>query len=98
MRNGDSGKMGVRSEPMNQSKKKAPSGRGAPAGSVDEYPARVPGPYRKTLEKLRAAVKAAAPGAVDGISRGIPGYKLNGYRRTSAPEITTAAIAYGGPP
>lgn len=64
---------------MNRLKKKAPARRGAPAKSVDEYLSRVPEPYRKALEKVRAAIKSAAPGAVEGISWGMPGYKLDGY-------------------
>jgi len=59
--------------------KKAPAGRGKPAESVDTYLARVPEKQRAALEKVRAAIKAAAPKAVEGINWGMPGYKYKGY-------------------
>jgi len=41
--------------------------------TVDEYLARVPEPARGTLNKIRAAIKAAAPkDATETISYGIP--------------------------
>jgi uncharacterized protein YdhG (YjbR/CyaY superfamily) len=47
--------------------------------SVDEYLARVPEPARGTLEKIRAAIRAAAPsGATETISYGIPAFKYDG--------------------
>lgn len=49
------------------------------AKDVDAYLARVPEPARTALRKLRATIKSAAPQAVEGISYGMPGYKLNGY-------------------
>ncbi|MHB8054862.1 MAG: iron chaperone [Candidatus Aminicenantales bacterium] len=64
---------------MMQVNKKAPTKRGAPAKSVDEYLSRVPAPFRAALEKVRAAYKAAAPKAIEGISWGMPGYKYHGY-------------------
>jgi len=59
-------------------KKSVAKGRGAPK-TVDEYLARVPQPARGTLEKVRAAIRAAAPrGATETISYGIPAVKLDG--------------------
>ena len=53
-------------------------GKGA-AKSVDEYLAGLPEPARSTLNKVRAAVRAAAPReATEIISYGIPAFKHNG--------------------
>jgi uncharacterized protein YdhG (YjbR/CyaY superfamily) len=65
-------------------KRKSPNSSAAtkrPASpkSVDEYLARVPEPARGTLEKIRAAIRAAAPsGATETISYGIPAFKYDG--------------------
>jgi uncharacterized protein YdhG (YjbR/CyaY superfamily) len=45
---------------------------------VDEYLADVPDVPRATLEKVRTAVRAAAPKAIEGISYRIPVYKHKG--------------------
>ncbi len=56
----------------------AAPGRGAPK-NVDEYLARVPEPARSTLEKIRAAVRSAAPPeATEAISYGMPAFKYKG--------------------
>jgi uncharacterized protein YdhG (YjbR/CyaY superfamily) len=55
-----------------------PKGKGAPK-NVDEYLAGVPEPARSTLEKIRAAIRAAAPSeASETISYGMPAFK---YKR-----------------
>ena len=46
--------------------------------TVDEYLAALPDDQRGALEKTRETIKGAAPEAVEAISYGIPGYKLNG--------------------
>ena len=46
--------------------------------SVDEYLAGVPEDARAALEKLREAMRAAAPEATEGISYGMPTFWLNG--------------------
>ena len=51
---------------------------GAPAGTVDEYLARVPDEMRPALEALRKTIRAAAPGATEVISYQVPTFKLNG--------------------
>lgn len=49
------------------------------AKSVDEYLARVPEPARSTLNKIRAAIRSAAPAeATETISYGMPAFKYNG--------------------
>jgi uncharacterized protein YdhG (YjbR/CyaY superfamily) len=51
---------------------------GAPK-SVDEYFAGVPEPARGTLNKIRAAIRSAAPAeATETISYGIPAFKYKG--------------------
>ncbi len=47
-------------------------------GSVDEYLQYAPVVYKPMLQKLRNAIKAAAPNAEELISYQIPTYKLNG--------------------
>ena len=47
-------------------------------GSVDEYIASLPEETRKVLKKVRAAIKAAAPGARQKISYQIGAFELNG--------------------
>jgi uncharacterized protein YdhG (YjbR/CyaY superfamily) len=46
--------------------------------SVDDYIAAQPLPARRVLQRVRAAIRSALPGAVEGISYQIPVYKLNG--------------------
>lgn len=42
------------------------------------YLASLPPESRRELKKLRAAIRAAAPGAIEGVSYGILGFKLDG--------------------
>jgi uncharacterized protein YdhG (YjbR/CyaY superfamily) len=52
--------------------------RGVPK-TVDEYLAGVPEPARSTLQKIRAAIRSAAPPeATETISYGIPALRYNG--------------------
>ncbi len=45
-------------------------------GNVDEYLAAIPEPGRSTLNRIRAAIRAAAPvGTVETISYGMPAFK-----------------------
>jgi len=60
------------------SRRSAAKARGAPK-NADEYLARIPEPARSTLEKIRAAIRSAAPPeATEAISYGIPAFK---YKR-----------------
>ena len=45
---------------------------------VRNYLASLPPDTRRAMKKLRAAIRAAAPGAVESFSYGIPGFRLNG--------------------
>jgi uncharacterized protein YdhG (YjbR/CyaY superfamily) len=45
---------------------------------VDGYLAAIPAEQRATLQKLRAAIRAAAPGAEEGFSYGLPAFRLEG--------------------
>ncbi|HWS21132.1 MAG TPA: DUF1801 domain-containing protein [Methanoregula sp.] len=49
-----------------------------PAKNVDEYLAAVPDEVRPVLEKLRKAIRSAAPKAEEGISFQIPMFKYHG--------------------
>ncbi len=48
------------------------------AGSVDSYLASLPPDVRTGLQKLREAIRAAAPTAEEGFSYGLPAFKLDG--------------------
>ncbi len=50
----------------------------AAAASIDAYLAAVPPDQRAALERLRRQIRAAAPGAEEGISYGLPTFRLNG--------------------
>lgn len=50
----------------------------APAASIDAYLAEVPPEQRAALEHLRRQILAAAPGAEECISYGLPSFRLNG--------------------
>jgi uncharacterized protein YdhG (YjbR/CyaY superfamily) len=52
--------------------------RTASPNSHDNYLAAVSADKRRTLERLRKDIKAAAPKAEECISYGIPGFRLNG--------------------
>lgn len=59
-------------------KKAEPGAKSVPARTVDEYMAALPDDVRATLEKIRKAIKVAAPMATEGISYQMPMYKQNG--------------------
>lgn len=46
--------------------------------TVDEYIASFPSDVQRTLEEVRAAIRAAVPGTEERISYGIPTFTLNG--------------------
>jgi uncharacterized protein YdhG (YjbR/CyaY superfamily) len=50
------------------------------AQSTDEYLAQLPEDQRAALQKLRKTIKAAVPKAEEGISYGLPAFRLQGRR------------------
>ena len=50
----------------------------APFATVDEYIASFPPEVQRTLEEVRAAIRAVVPGTEERISYGIPTFALNG--------------------
>lgn len=46
--------------------------------TTDEYIAQFPAEMQQILQKVRAVIKESAPGAVERISYGMPGFYLNG--------------------
>jgi uncharacterized protein YdhG (YjbR/CyaY superfamily) len=66
----------------------------APA-SVEAYLAALPSDKAATLEKIRKAIQAAAPKAVEGISYGVPTFKLNGRMLGSYGAAAKHCALYG---
>jgi uncharacterized protein YdhG (YjbR/CyaY superfamily) len=68
------------------SAKATPSSKGKPAGkeadlgaaAVRAYLARLPAETLRAFERLRGAIRAAAPGTVEAFSYGIPAFRLEG--------------------
>ncbi len=65
-------------KPKSSSRASAAAARSVPK-TVDEYLAGIPEPTRSTLQRVRAAIRSAAPpGATETISYGIPAFRYNG--------------------
>lgn len=67
---------------MKSDKRTSAKSKGAPntvPKTIDEYLAAVPEPARSTLQKIRAAIRSAAPTeTTETISYGMPAFKYNG--------------------
>jgi uncharacterized protein YdhG (YjbR/CyaY superfamily) len=72
----------------------------AKAKTVNEYLAALPADQRRTLARMRALIKAAAPGTTEGISYGMPTYKLDGrpvvYFGAAAEHVSLYAVSDKG--
>ena len=77
--------------------KKSSAMASAPATSVDAYLAALPDDKRRALSQLRAQIKAAVPEATEGISYGMPTYKLDGrpvlYFGSAASHVSLYAVS-----
>jgi uncharacterized protein YdhG (YjbR/CyaY superfamily) len=67
-----------------------------PAATIDEYLAGIPGDKRTALEALRAQIRAVAPDAAEGISYGVPGFKLDGRYLVGFSATADACSFYTG--
>jgi uncharacterized protein YdhG (YjbR/CyaY superfamily) len=63
---------------MKQTTSKQSATRSGPAKDMDGYLAALPADMRAALERLRKQIRAAAPKAIEGISWGMPSFKLSG--------------------
>ena len=57
---------------------KRPTAKAAAPTTIDEYLARLPADQGWLLTKMRRTIRAAAPGAAESISYGVPTFKLDG--------------------
>ena len=63
--------------------------------TIDAYLAAVPDDKRRALEKLRAQIRAAAPAATEGISYGLPTFRLDGRYLLSIGAAVAHCSIYG---
>jgi len=66
------------------------------ATTIDEYLAPLPADKRAALQWLRRQIKAAAPGAEECISYGIPGFRLDGKLLVHFGAATKHCAFYAG--
>jgi uncharacterized protein YdhG (YjbR/CyaY superfamily) len=63
---------------MKASSSSTQTSRKEPWANIDEYLASLPADQRVVLQALRKAISAAAPGAEEGVSYGLPAFRLKG--------------------
>ncbi len=63
---------------MKQAASKRSGAKEAVAKSVDDYLASIPAEARATLEKIRQAIRSAAPESEEGFSYGLPAFRYKG--------------------
>ena len=75
--------------------RRAGAARPARPESIDEYLAAVPVDKRRALAKLRTQIRAAAPAATEGISYGLPTFRLDGRYLLSIGAAAAHCSIYG---
>jgi len=71
------------------------AGRAARPKTIDEYLASAPDDKRRALARLRTQIRAAAPAATEGISYGLPTFRLDGRLLVSFAAAATHCSLYG---
>jgi uncharacterized protein YdhG (YjbR/CyaY superfamily) len=71
-------KQQARRLPLKRASSSRSKSKPSDTGSVDAYLASVPADARAGLQKLRKAISAAAPGAEECFSYGLPAFRLQG--------------------
>jgi len=67
-----------------------------PAATIDEYLAELPADKRAALQRLRKQIKAAAPGAEECISYGLPSFRVKGRLLVHFAAAATHCAYYPG--
>jgi len=73
-----------------------PGNRASRARTIDEYLAPLSAEKRAALQKLRSAIKAAAPGAEECINYDMPCFRLNGRMFVGFAAWTSHCAFYAG--
>ncbi len=81
---------------IDSAKQVNPKGSLHASADVDAYLAALPADKQAALQKLRKQIHAAAPGAVETMSYGVPTFKLHGKMLVSIGAAKKHCALYGG--